>query len=321
MAEEPKDEGLTVEVATDDEKPGKPELTDEEVEKLDELPAEDEIGNYAKSAQRRIKSLHIANQEWRRRVAQSTKDVATATTLAQQLYNENQQLKASTQRSEQALIDQALQRADAQLAQAKSHFLQARAANDAAQELTAQEEIARAVAEIDRLKLLRPAQPVKDSEPGAAPPAAAQPQAAAPPAAAPAPVSDATQRWMGRNSWFNKPGEEEMTGFAMGVHQSLEKQGITENSNPKEYWGTIDKRLRETFPHRFEQKSEGGGRPVAVAAGTRTNGTAEASKRGPRHVVLTESQVRIAKSLGITNEQYAAQLVKEEAAAASRSVS
>lgn len=321
MAEEPKDEGLTVEVATDDEKPGKPELTDEEVEKLDELPADDEIGNYAKSAQRRIKSLHIANQEWRRRVAQSTKDVATATTLAQQLYNENQQLKASTQRSEQALIDQALQRADAQLAQAKSHFLQARAASDAAQELTAQEEIARAVAEIDRLKLLRPAQPVKDSEPGAAPPAAAQPQAAAPPASAPAQVSDATQRWMGRNSWFNKPGEEEMTGFAMGVHQSLEKQGITENSNPKEYWGTIDKRLRETFPQRFEPKTEGGGRPVAVAAGTRTNGTAEASKRGPRHVVLTESQVRIAKSLGITNEQYAAQLVKEEAAAASRSVS
>lgn len=324
MADEPKEpvEGeVTVEVAGDNEKPGKPQLSDEEVEKLDQLPPDDEIGRYAKDAQKRIKSLHIANQEWRRRVVQSTRDMATATTLAQQLYQENQQLKVSTQRSEQALIEQALQRAEAQLAQAKARFLAARSANDAAQELAAQEEIARYVAESDRLRLLRPA-PVKEGESGPSG-APAQPAAAAVPGApvpGPPPPNERTQAWMGRNTWFGKAGEEEMTGFALGVHNALEKQGITENGNPKEYWSTIDKRLRETFPQRFAEKPEGGSRPVAVAAATRTNGT-EASKRGPRHVVLSESQVRIAHSLGLTNEQYAAQLVKEEAAAARERVS
>jgi hypothetical protein len=317
MPDEPKEvevevpDQVVVEVQPDDEKPGKPQLSDEEVEKLDSLPPDDEIGKYAKDAQKRIKSLHIANQEWRRRVVQSTRDVATATNLAQQLYQENQQLRTSTQRSEQALIEQALQRADAQLAQAKSRFLQARNNNDTAQELVAQEEIAQAVSERDRLRLLRPA-PVRDGEPTAAP--SAQPAAAASPVSGQPPqMSEGTQNWMRRNPWFNQPGEEKMRGFAMGVHEALEKQGITELNNPKEYWGTIDRELRATFPSRFadKEKPEGGSRPVAVAGATRTNGTSE-PKRGPRHVVLTESQVSLARSLGLTNEQYAMQLVRDE---------
>lgn len=327
MADEPntqptesEEQGVTVEVRPYDEKPGKPELSDEEVEKLDKLPPEDEITKYAKDAQKRIKSLFTANQEWRRRSVQSDRNAATATSLAQQLYQENQQLKASTQRSEQALIDQALQRAEAQLAQAKTRFLAARSSNDATQELAAQEEIAQAVAERDRLRLLRPA-PVKEGEPGPdGPGAPAQPAAAAPGAPVPGqppqppPMSEGTQAWMRRNPWFGKPGEEKMSGFAMGVHTALEKQGITENNNPKEYWGTIDRELRETFPQRFAEKPEkpeGGTRPVAVAGATRTNGAPE-PKRGPRHVVLTESQVMLARTLGLTNEQYAMQLVRDE---------
>lgn len=312
-------EGVTVEVEPYNEKPGKPQLSDEEVEKLDTLPADDEITKYARDAQKRIKSLHIANQEWRRRVVQSTRDVATATNLAQQLYQENQQLKAATQRSEQALIDQALGRAEAQLAQAKSRFLQARNAGDAVQELVAQEEIAQAVAERDRLRLLRPVA-AREGEPGAgaaAQPAPAQPAAAAPGtpvSGQPPQVNERTEAWMRRNPWYNAPGEEKMSMFALGVHQALERQGITEMGNPQEYWGTIDRELRKTFPGRFTEKPEkpeGGARPVAVAGATRSNGAPE-SRRGPRHVVLTESQVSLARSLGLTNEQYAMQLVRDE---------
>lgn len=315
---EPEEQGVTVEVQPYDEKPGKPQLSDEEVEKLDSLPPEDEITKYAKDAQKRIKSLHIANQEWRRRVVQSTRDVATATNLAQQLYQENQQLKQSRERSEQALIDQALQRAEAQLAQAEARFLGARGANDAAQELAAQKEIAQAIAERDRLRLLRPA-PVREGEPGPggtgapAPPAAAAPGTSVVPGQPP-PVNDRTKAWMNRNPWYGTPGEEKMTQFAYGVHQALERQGITEVNNPKEYWSTIDRELRETFPQRFTEKPEkpeSGGRPTNVTGATRTNGAPE-PKRGPRHVVLTESQVTLARSLGISNEDYAKQLVRDE---------
>lgn len=306
-------EGVTVEVQPYTEKPGKPQFSDEEVERMDQLPPQDEIGRYAEDAQKRIKSLHIANQEWRRRSVQSNKDMAVATNLAQQLFTENQQLKADRQRSEHALIEQALQRADAQLTQAKQRYITARQANNAELEVAAQEEIARCVAETDRLRLLRPASPSRDGEGQTqAPPAAA---AAAPVNPQPPPVSDGTKQWLGRNPWYNKPGEEELTHFALGVHESLEKQGITEVNNPKDYWGTIDKRLREKFPERFEAQTErptNGNRPVAVAGATRVNGAAPVAQRGPRHVVLSESQVKLARSLGISNEDYARQLVKDE---------
>ena len=299
------DEGVTVEVQPYNEKPGKPQFSDEEVERMDTLPPKDEIGKYAEDAQKRIKSLHIANQEWRRRAVQSTKDMATATTLAQQLFGENQQLKASRERSDQALIDQALGRAESQLKQAEQRYIAARQAGDPTQEVAAQVEIARYVAEADRLRLLRPAAPSKEET--AAPPSMTPPP--------PPPLSEDHKTWLGRNTWYNKPGEEEMSQFALGVHHSLERQGIFENSNPREYWGSIDRRLREKFPERFETQADkptNGSRPVAVAGATRTNGTDPKAQRGPRHVVLSESQVKLARALGVSNEDYARQLVRDE---------
>src|SRR5215471_13891560 len=115
MADEVEQPEVTVEVLPDEDKPGRPQLTDEEVAKLAEAPSDDEVSRYAKDAQKRIKNLHTINLEWRRRVVQSTKDVATATSLAEQLYRENQQLRDSVGRSETALIEQAIQRAESQL--------------------------------------------------------------------------------------------------------------------------------------------------------------------------------------------------------------
>jgi hypothetical protein len=298
--------GVTVEIA---EEKGKPRLSDEEAARLadEAMPPEDEIGKYHKDAQRRIKNLHIAGQEWRRRAAQSTRDVATATTLAEQLYRENQQLKANQTRSEAALIDQAIRRAEAQLAAARDHAKAAITAQDTDAQVAANEEVSRFVSEVDRLRLLRPAAEKADTA-GAEGAAPAPPLQAPPPA--PRPVSEGVKRWIEKNAWFGKPGEEEITGFALGVHQALERQGVTEESDPSKYWDTINGRLKEKYPERFKPPPT---RPVAVTGGTRVNGDAGGGSGGNRkHVVMTESQVRIAHSLGLTNEQYATQLVKEE---------
>lgn len=322
---------VTVEVAADTEKPGRPQLSDEEVEKLAELPPDDEVGRYARDAQKRIKSLHLVNQEWRRRVIQSNKDVATATSLAEQLYRENQELKGDMGRREVALIEQAIQRAEAQLSQAKTRARAAYAAQNPDEIVASNEEVSRYVAEVDRLRLLKPVAATSSAagaapgpEPGAAPPPVTPGSAVQ----LPPKLSPGVQNWLAKNTWFNKPGEEEMTGFAMGIHKSLENQGITEDSNPQAYWGAIDRRLREVYPQKFAgekppaektetvEPSSAGGRPVTVAPSTRVNGAANGgaagvAPRSPRHIVLSESQVRIAKGLGLTPEQYAAQLVKE----------
>src|SRR5215831_13944372 len=162
--------GVTVEVLPDIDKPGKPQLSDEEVEKLADVP-EDEVSRYAKDAQKRIKNLHVVNQEWRRREVQSTKDVATATSLAEQLYRENQQLRDSVGRSETALIEQAIQRAESQLERAKTRARLAYAANDAEEIVAANEEVSRFVAEADRLRLLKPTAAKATGEPEAPAPA------------------------------------------------------------------------------------------------------------------------------------------------------
>ena len=317
-SDETKPGELVVEVAPDD-RYAKTQLSDEEVEKLAEQPADDEVARYAKDAQKRIKSMHTANQEWRRRVIRANNDLATATNLAQELYQENQRLRTSASRSETAMVEQAIQRAEAKLEQARLSLRSARAAQDIDAETKAQEEIARYVAEGDRLRLLKPSASGSD---GAQPPASVA-AAAAPPQPSgqqPPAVSAATQAWIGRNSWFNDPKEAQLRRYAMGIHNELVSRGITENTDPAGYFGTIDAEMRAMFPDRFKEKEDGkepaprpsGGRPVAVVGGTRVNGGNGApSVNGKRHVTLTESQVRIAKGLGLTAEQYAMQLVKE----------
>ena len=305
---------IVVEVAPDD-RPVTLQLSDEDVEKLAEAPADDEVSRYAKDAQKRIKSMHQANQEWKRRVIRANNDLATATNLAQQLYQENQALKTNVGRSESALVEQAIQRADAMLAQARSNFKAARANADIDAETKAQEDIARYVSEGERLRLLKPSASGTEGE--QQPPAAAPvPQVATPRKVA---VTPTTQAWVDRNPWFNDPQEDEMRGFAMGVHAKLARQGVTEETDPTRYFSEIDKRLRERFPERFktadgdgQQPQQRTHRPVAVVGGQRTGAPPNGNGNGKRHITLSESQVRIAHGLGLTPEQYAAQLVKDQ---------
>lgn len=307
---------ITVEVAPDD-RYAKTQLNDEEVEKLAEPPADDEVARYAKDAQKRIKSLHTASQEWRRRVIRANNDLATATNLAQELYQENQRLRQSATRSETAMVEQAIQRSEAKLEQARLALRAAKVAQDIDAETKAQEEIARYVAEGDRLRLLKPSASGVDG--GQQPPAAVAPVTPPPSGSERPQVSAATQAWIGDNAWFNDPKEANMRRYAMGVHNELVGRGITEHTDPAGYFGTIDREMRQMFPDRFKEKQDGkepapkpGGRPVAVVGGTRVNGGSNgAPVNGKRHVTLTESQVRIAKGLGLTAEQYAMQLVKE----------
>jgi len=299
----PADSGVTVEV--EPEKGGKPAISDDELGKLT-ATTDDEIARADAAAKKAVRSLRQAYQEQRRRAEQWSKDAATASTLAEQLYRENQQLRQSNSRSESALIDQALRRAETQLDGAKNRLRQAHGANDVNEIVDAQEEMARSAAEVDRLKLLKPvageqAQP-QEQPPGPMP----QQQGG----------SARTQAWVAAHPWWGK--DQEMTSFAMRQHHHLAIDGITEESNPDLYWRTIDERLARQYPDKFgDARPEGQARPrpVAVTGGTRSasapNGS-PASADGKRIVRLTESQVRIAKTLGLTPEQYALQLVKEE---------
>ena len=89
-----------------------------------------------------------------------------------------------------------------------------------------------------------------------------------------------------------------MTAFALAVHQDLEESGADLTSD--DYYNRINKSVRERFPEAFTSEKR---KSNVVAPATRST--------APRKIVLTQSQVNLAKRLGITPEQYAREYAKQ----------
>jgi hypothetical protein len=313
----PEADRIEIEIEPENEEQ-KPRLRTGDTSNLD--VRDEEISGYGKGVQDRIKKLRFAFHEERRQREQKERDLAAANDYAQRVFRENAALKKNVRASEQAVVHQALSRADAEIAQAKAKTRAAHESGVADDIVTSTEELARAVAEKDRLSMLKE-------------PPAEEAQAAEPPRPAPEPDAH-TKQWFAKNTWYGKPGEEERSAFAMGVHNKLVAQGISAASNPEVYWRTIDERLAAIFPDkhsngngdgaeegegpreapRREEREFTSSRPLAVAGGTRSNTGATPAGR-TRVIRLSESQVRLARRLGLTPEQYAQQVALESEAA------
>ena len=102
--------------------------------------------------------------------------------------------------------------------------------------------------------------------------------------------------WQEGNSWFGN--DYEMTSFAYGVHDKIVSEGIDPDTD--EYYQLIDSRVREVFPSYFNE-----GESADVAQRQKAKSVVAPAKRGsgggaPRTVKLTQTQVRIAKRLGLS---------------------
>jgi len=85
------------------------------------------------------------------------------------------------------------------------------------------------------------------------------------------------------------------------------KSGVAPDT--EEYYNQIDNAVRRVFPDRFDDVSFEETAPQRQTG----NVVAPAARSGkkPRKVQLTSTQVSLAKRLGLSNEQYAAQLMKD----------
>jgi hypothetical protein len=116
-----------------------------------------------------------------------------------------------------------------------------------------------------------------------------------------------TKAWADENPWFGD--DSEMTGYAFGVHEKLVKQGLNPQTQSDDYYKAIDESMRQRFPDKFDvQEVEEA--PVRQTGSVVAPATRSAKK--PRKVQLTSTAVALAKRLGLTPEQYAAQLMKEQ---------
>ena len=126
-------------------------------------------------------------------------------------------------------------------------------------------------------------------------------------------VDPQAAEWAQDNPWFGS--DKEMTSFCYGVHEKLVGEDGVDPSS-QEYYQLIDKRMREVFPHNFGTDESGSQEQVVVDSAPRrkTSPVAPATRNtgaAPRKVTLTQTQVALAKRLGISPQQYANQLIKE----------
>ena len=290
---------------------------DIEVSVIDDTPEEDrnrpprgdvsenldeDIPGLSERVKSRMDTLRYEFHNERRDKETALRENNEAVRYAQNVQSENKALKDQLSNSRRLLYDQVSAKNDVELDAAKARFKEAYETGDADAIADAQSEVSRLHAERSHYNVAAPdaynEQPVQQEVLDQS-----QQQQHVPP---PDPKAVA---WLQKNPWFQRPGYEQLTGFAIGVHEQLVRKGY----NPlvhNEYYEIVDKELRNKFPESFEKEASSGSGPPTSR---KTPVVAPAGRGGkkPSKVELSSSQVRLASKLGITPEQYAAQVVKE----------
>jgi hypothetical protein len=287
------DDGFEIEVIDDtpEEDKGKPRRAESA---QPNVPDDDEVEKYSEGVQKRIKQLKFEYHEERRAKEESARLQEEALRFAQQVKAENEQLRKTLSEGEGVLVNQAKGRVSAEMDKAKAAFKTAYESGDPDALLEAQEKLNVLQSEKIRYENYKPKpQPVQP-----------QPQYQAP-AAQPRKPDKLAMDWAKRNDWFEK--DPEMTGYAYGLHEKLVKSGV--DPRTEEYYNELDTAVRRVFPDKFGDEIIEEYAPQRQAG----NVVAPAARSGkrPRKVQLTSTQVSLAKRLGLSNEQYAAQLMKE----------
>ena len=262
-------------------------------------PTDDEISSYSDGVQKRIKELTHARHDERRAKEALLREKQELERLAQHMANENKKLKEYVQTGTQQYAESIKKVAENDLETAKRKYKEAYESADSDAMVEAQEAMTEAKMRTEAAKNFRPA-PLQANEVDVQTPQTQVPRQD---------LDDKTVRWQAKNRWFGADGYEEVTSFALGLHQKLVNSGVDPRSD--DYYERIDARMKSTFPEilgETETKPNPGDvskRPTSVVApATRSTGA--------RKVQLTPTQVALAKKYGLTPQQYAAEVAKLE---------
>jgi len=259
------------------------DVTDEELEKYTDQRLKARLAHLGKGyhEERRAKETAIRERE-------------EAVKLAQSIVEENKKLKGSLHQGQSALLEQAKKVVANEMEQAKRKFKEAYESGDADALTAAQEEMTAVKMKAERVNNFRPT-PLQEEKTEVQP--AQQ--------AAPAPrIDPKTQAWTEKNSWFG--ANKKMTAYALGLHDELVSEGFSAGSD--DYFKRVDAEMRNRFSDVFESD-----KPVDAPSPPRQSNVVAPATRStaPRKVVLTKSQVEIAKRLGVPLELYARKVAEE----------
>ena len=262
--------------------------------------SETEVEDYGKKVQSRIDKLT-------KKLRESERREAAAIEYAQGVQGDASKLRNRARRLDAGYVGEFATRVEAETNEAKKALKAAVELGDSDAQVEAQQKLARLAIESERVKStqaqrerlkkemeargVNPNQPQMPQQPQ-------YPQQQPPP---PPPPDPRAESWAEKNKWFGE--DEPMTLTSFSIHRKIVEEGFDPTTD--DYYTEIDKRMKETFPHKF---SPDGG---SVSP---TQTVASASRGGPVRrkgtVRLTPSQVAISKKLGVPLSEYA-KYVKE----------
>lgn len=259
-----------------------------------EDPTDEELNALSDKVRDRTREFHKAYHDERRAKEAALREREKAIELARAVYEENQRLKGTVDQNQNQMLESAKTQLAAQVEEAKRKYKSAYETGDADALVAAQEELTSAKVKLDRLSTIKP-KPLQEEK--------NEVQIEQAVSATPQPDPKAVA-WAKANPWFGP--DKEMTGFALAVHDKLvNDEGLDPNSD--EYYRRLNGRLRQVFRDKFESEEQ------AEASGSRkkSNVVASASRStAPKKIVLSQSEVAVAKRLGIPLEEYAREVAK-----------
>ena len=297
VAEKEDDFEIEVEDDTPEEDKGKTPSDPEFVEALDR----DELDEYSAEAKKKIAGFRKVYHDERRKADEADRERQEAINIAKKLYEENKTLKGKVYTTEAVAVDSFKTSAEQELIMAKKEYRDAYEAGDGDKLVEAQERMTAAKIKLDRVfdvsQNLNQRRALQEQENEVQIPQQRVQQ----------PVKDTkASSWQEKNSWFGQ--DDEMTSLALGLHEKLVKQNGMAYATTDEYYKRIDETMRKRFPENFEdvedEKPQSRSKPSTVVASA-------SRSTSSKKVKLSTSQQAIAKKLGLTNEQYARELIKE----------
>ena len=290
------DSEIEVEIADDtpEEDKGRPRRApDAEAD----IPEDDDLEKHSDSVQKRIKKLKFEFHEERRRKEEAEREREAAVKYAESQKKEAERLRKNLSEGEGVLVNEAKARVASELNSAKRAYKEAYEAGDSDAVLEAQMALSKLQLEADRVEHWKPAkQAVRD-----------QSEVPAPQAAPRVPRPDVkAQQWVAENDWFQK--DTSMTRYAMLVHEELLESGVDSTSDV--YYDKINEAMRSRYPDRFSDVEPEVRQPQRKAGSVvAPGGRNTASSRNK--VVISSSEAAIAKRLGLSVKEYAAQKLKD----------
>jgi len=262
----------------------------------------DELDQYDENIKNKLKQMRKVWHDERREKEAALREQQEAVSLAQRLLEENKKIKSILTTGEKEYATTVQNAAGMELEMAKRAYKEAYEAGDSDKLLEAQQ--AMQVANLKVMQAKNFKLPSLQEEEIPVQPAPVQYQSAP----RPDPKAEA---WQERNSWFGQ--NRGMTAYALGVHEELKADGIEVGSD--DYYRALDRTMRKRFPEAFqtsvvgdeEQKPQGNRLKPSTVVAPAVRSTAS------NKVKLKQSQINLAKRLGLTPQQYVEAQMKLEA--------